>query len=171
MRIRSILCVVACGLLLLVGCGQPEFKEFASVEGKFTVSLPGTPEEKTEPVAGTTMTIYFLVVGARAYAVSFMELPIPDDEPEEMVQTRLDDGRDGMLRNVNATLVTSSNITLAGKHPGRDVVGQLSDNRGMVRSKIYLSGKRHYQVLVMGPKSFVESAEATRFLDSLALTP
>jgi hypothetical protein len=156
MRIRSILCVVACGLLLLVGCGQPEFKEFASAEGKFTVSLPGTPEEKTEPVAGTTMTIYFLVVGARAYAVSFMELPIPDGEPEEMVQTRL---------------VTSSNITLAGKHPGRDVVGQLSDNRGMVRSKIYLSGKRHYQVLVMGPKSFVESAEATKFLDSLALTP
>jgi hypothetical protein len=62
-------------LVPLVGCGSPEFKEFNSPEGKFTVLMPGTPEKKSQAAQGITLNLYGMNVRNGAYAAGYADLP------------------------------------------------------------------------------------------------
>ena len=162
---------MACGLLLVSGCGKAEFKEFASADGRFKVQMPGTPQEKTETVAGATMKIYTLREKDGAYVVGFLDLPIPSGESEAQLQARLDGSRDGAVRGVGGTLTSESNITLSGKYPGREVQADIPSKKGVLRARIYFVDQRLYQMIVTGTKPWATSADATKFLDSLVLMP
>lgn len=162
---------MACGLLLVSGCGKAEFKEFASADGRFKVQMPGTPKEETQTAAGATMKIYSLQEKDGAYAAAFADLPIPSGESEAQLQARLDGSRDGMVRNVGGTLTSESRITLSGKYPGREVQADIPSKKGVLRARIYLVDRRLYQVMVTGTKPWATSADATKFLDSLVLMP
>jgi hypothetical protein len=109
--------------------------------------------------------------GGREYALSYIDLPIPAGEPKATIQKRLDGARDGMVRNLRGTLVSSSRITLQKKYPGRQVQATLPTAQQFLHGRVYLVGTRLYLILVSGPKEWATSAEATRFLDSLVVTP
>lgn len=55
-----------------------------------------------------------------------------------------------------------------GKLPGRELEGTATDGR-MVRTRIYLGYNNAYQIIVAGDQSFVNSNDAFKFLDSLAV--
>jgi hypothetical protein len=168
---RDALWMVTCGVLLVSGCGKAEFKEFASADGRFKVQMPGTPKEQTQTAAGVTMKIYTLEEKDGAYAVSFADMPIPAGESEAQLQARLDGSRDGMLRNTGGILTSESKINLSGKYPGREVQADIASKKGILRARFYLVDRRLYQVVVTGTKPWATSANATKFLDSLVLTP
>jgi hypothetical protein len=162
---------VTVGLLLLCGGDKAEFEEFASKEGRFKVQMPGTPEEKTQTVAGVTLNLFLLEETDGGYAVAYADLPIAADEKVEAIQKRLDGARDGMLRNINATLVRESKITLKGKYQGREIEANLPDKKGLLRARLYVVNKRLYQVMVVGTTDYVRAESATKFLGSLVVTP
>lgn len=164
------ICALVAGSVLTGGCKkQAQFQEFASADGRFKVQMPGTPTEKTETAAGTSMKTFVIEDKNGGYMVAFADLPIPAAESEQQLEMRLDGARDGALRNVNASLTKENRIKLNGKYPGRDIEATIPDKKGALREKMYVVNQRLYQVLVIGNPSFVNSAAATKFLDSFAL--
>src|SRR5262249_10893430 len=146
-------------------------KVLSSAEGKFTVYMPAQPKPKNLNVLGVTMKSFFYQQQDGAYGFAFADPPIPAGESSEQTQKRLDGARDGMVRNIQGELVGESRIWLQAKHPGREVRADLPGKVGIARARVYLVGQRMYQVIAVGRPAWVNSVEATKFLDSLALAP
>jgi hypothetical protein len=165
----SRLAIVLFGLFLVSGCGSPPFKEFSSKEGKFKVQMPGTPKETKQNAGGMDMHMYTTEQRNGAFAVAYSDSPVPLGQSPAQAKLALDGARDGALKNINAKLTGEKDITLAGKHPGREITADLPDNKGQLKARFYIVDRRIYQQLVMGNKSWVESPDAAKFLDSFAL--
>jgi hypothetical protein len=178
-------------LLVLTGCQQEPLQQFSSSEGQFSVSMPGSAQSYRETGRGITVDGYMVQRRSGAMSVSFVDLDIPLREPEEAIQDRLDRAVTGTARSFNATKVESSERALQpGKHPGRELAGQsgeralqpgkypgreltaeLPGDKGRVKARFYLVGRRLYEVMVVGSASYVNSEVAGQFLDSFALMP
>jgi hypothetical protein len=158
-------------LLVSAGCGTGlgELKEFSSAEGGFKVKMPGSPKKQSQPAAGTTLHTYSVEGRSGAMIASYGDMPIPAKEPEAKIQDRLDGARQGMLKNVNATLVKETKIQLPGGHPGREITADLPAGKGIMRARIFLVDTRLYQILVVGVPTFANSTDATTFLESFEL--
>jgi hypothetical protein len=145
-----------------------ELKELVSTEGKFKVQMPGTPKKSTD--AKRDMTTFMVDEGGKVYGVSFSDLKIPANEPDEMVQKRLDGSRDGYVRNTKSKLKLETKIMLEGKYPGRALDAENTNLKVILRARFWLVKQRLYMVQVIGPESWINSPAPTQFLDSFALT-
>jgi len=161
--------VVLAGVFFLSGCGSKELKEFKSPAGGFKVLMPGNPKEQTQNTAAGQFKMYSVEERNGAYMAGFADTPIPPNEPEAKTQIRLDGARDGAVGNIKGTLVREAKIQLSG-NPGREIEANLPQNKGIVRARFYIVGSRMYQIMVVGTKSFAGSSDATKFLDSFALS-
>ncbi len=165
-----VVCAVAGTLLMVSGCDKGEFREISSTEGRFKVQMPGSPTEKTDYAVGVAMKTWMLEFADGGYAVAYADMPIPAGESDYLTQKRLEGARDGMVRNINGKLTRSSQTALQGKYPGRDVEAELPGDKGILRASIYLVGQRIYMMMVLGKRAWVNSADASKFLDSLVVT-
>jgi hypothetical protein len=163
--------VFLCVVMLASGCKKAEWAEFTSKEGRFKVQMPGTPRQKSEFAAGVDLRMFVVEQTGGAYVVAYADLPILERETAQQTQIRLDGARDGCIRNVNGSLTNETRITLEGKFPGRDIKANLPEKKGLMRNKIFVVNQRFYQVLVIGPPEWTNSAEAKKFMESFALTP
>jgi hypothetical protein len=168
--LRSSYIVLTSLPLLLCGCQKSEFKEFSPPNQGFKVQMPGKPKERTENLGGTKLTMYVIEQRNGAYMVGGVDLPIGEGESEEMIQERLNGSRDGALKNVGGTLISEKKITLSGKYPGREFSAKIPNKNGEIRTKIFVVGRRLYQMVVVGTPSWANSADATKFLNSFELT-
>jgi hypothetical protein len=163
------LIVAASALLVASGC-KPPMTEFTSTEYKFKAKFPGKPTEQEQTAVGIKFKMFMTEARNGAYAIGVADMPIPANEPTELVEKRLDGARDGAIKNSNGTLKSSNPIKLAGKYPGREFTASITQpTQGLLRGRIYLVGTRLYQVLVMGKDSYTNSAEASAFLESFQL--
>jgi hypothetical protein len=144
--------------------------EFRCPEGKFRVLVPAKPKTQTLNVGGVSARVYTAENPEGGYAVAYADLPIPAGEPLETTRKRLLGARTEMIRNIDATLKGESAVTLDGKYPGLEVRAELPYLKGIVRGRVYLVGQRMYQIVAIGTPAWVNSAGATRFLNSLTLT-
>lgn len=80
------------------------------------------------------------------------------------------DGAVSNIENKGHIKVTFKCVCLLpkGKLPGRELEGTTPDGR-LVRTRIYIGYNNAYQIIVAGEPSFVNSNEAFKFLDSLAV--
>jgi hypothetical protein len=155
---------------LVCGSGPPA-EEFSSKEGKFKVAFPGKPKEQKQAAAGTTMQMYVVENPNGAYIVGYGDMPIPEKEPAEKIKDRLDGAVLGMAGATGGKVLEQKDIRIARTLPGRQFqIAITKPMEGLIRGKIYLSGKRLYQVFVVGTKDFAKSAGATKFLDSFMIT-
>jgi hypothetical protein len=152
-------------ILLISGCGTGGMEDF-SPDGKFKVSMPGNPMDNTRPVDGTIIKSWIIDEGSSGFGVSVIDLG--EEIPQDQIDQRLDliaqdqaGGLDGQMNGKSAT-------TLAGKYKGVSTEGT-SRKIGIYKSRIYLVKTNVYQLLVMGKESRVNSADATKFLDSLQI--
>jgi hypothetical protein len=168
---RSSAVIVTVALLALSGCGGPSFKEFSSADGKFKVQMPGTPKETSQTQGDVKLKMFIVEEKNGAYAVMYADLPFPEDLPPAVQAMSLNGSVESMTKGANGKKIASSEIKLADKYPGRSVEADLPDKGGKLNGRIYLVGKRLYQVLVMGKGDFSKSEAATKFLDSFELLP
>ena len=145
-------------------------KPFASKDGKFTAKFPGTPKEHTQQAAGVKLYLFALENKDGAYMAAYADMPIPQNETDKEIETRLDGSRDGMVANMKGKLTDEKKIKLDGKHLGREVFADLPAKDGKVRARVYFVGTRLYQVMVVGKNDLLEAKATTEFLDSLTLT-
>lgn len=165
----GLLGVLTLGVLFVGGCAKPEFKEFNSATGRYKVQMLGTPKEETKEAAGMTMNIASVQQRDGAFLVSWTDMPISGTESPAELETRLDGSRDGSLGNIQAKLTKETKIKLNGKYPGRDIEADLPGGKGSLHFKVFIVGKRLYQVMSVGSSSWAKSADTTKFLDSFVL--
>jgi hypothetical protein len=166
-RFCLVLLSALCPVVLLAEDKKPG--PFTSKEGKFTITLPDKPTEKTiKSDLGNQKidTHLFMVPGKdRAFIVSYT------DYPKDKIGDDKDKFVSGVVeRNVaplKGKVASNEKITLgAKKHPGREVRVELADKKQVYRARVYLVGERVYQVVVIGPEEFVKGKEVDDYLSS-----
>jgi hypothetical protein len=172
-RIGYVATVVMVALSLIAG-GRAEPRVFTSEQGKFSISMPGTPKEQTQnvdTVAGKIDWIMYVVEQDNAaYAASYADFPahiVAASDPQHL----LDGGIGGMVGNVNGKLLSRQNIDLDG-YPGQEIVAEakLKDpNDATLKSRTYLVNNRLYLIMVVALRGKVSSTEIDRFLQSFKL--
>src|SRR6478672_3088070 len=179
---RSALCLLALLALLPVGCKQfleklqnqnqnqnQPMEEFTSAEWKFKAKFPGKPKQDEKTAMGVKITMFSVELNDGMYGVAVSDMPMPAGTTAGDKERMLDAARDGAIRNINGKQTSSKPILLAGKYqwPGREFTATFTQpTQGQARARIYLVGKRLYQVLVMGTDSVATASQATEFLDS-----
>ncbi len=163
LRATLLLIPVAIGF---AGCAEPQAPEFLSKEHTFRVRF-GRPPKVTEQSGATKSTVYSVETAGGALTVTVTNLPIPDDDPADRVPVYLKSAQGDMIRAASATATAEEPITLAGKYPGREFSARFAGPQpGALRARIYLVGKRLYQVMAIGTDAFVGAPAAGAFLES-----
>jgi hypothetical protein len=146
--------------------------EFVSKDWKFAAKFPSEPKKVEQEAAGVAFTMYSTADRNGAFMVGVADLPAGDNEPAEQTKARLDGAEAGASGNVGGKLKDSKDVTLGKqKYPGREFTATITKPaEGEVRARVYLVGKRMYQVMVVGTKEYANSPAATAFLDSFRLT-
>lgn len=157
-------------LLLALLCAIParaadDWQELRSVEGGFSVMMPGKPKLTVDPpdAAGITAHSYLVDLGQVAYMVAYSDYPAGrlSKVPAERV---LEDARDNLIKDRNVSLRIDRPISLAD-HPGREVIFEAADGfTQMIR--LYVVKDRLYQTISGGPKGHEQTKGALRFHDS-----
>lgn len=147
-----------------------QWDKFAPPEKHFSVILPGTPQEEsnttTDPKAGPYTThLYMARDGGSIYIVGWVDY---DPKFNFHVQSELEANRDNLAKGVKAKVLNTTPIKL-GTHPGIEFTAE--NERAFFRSRVYIVGKRPYQLIAVSPKGSDESPNVGKFLSSFALTP
>jgi len=83
----------------------------------------------------------------------------------------LNSARDGGLSNIKGKVLRESEITI-GEYPGKDLTFEIPSLPGIQgRLRIYLVGRRLYQVMMLGPPARVTGKDSETFFDSFRLLP
>ncbi|HAZ47571.1 MAG TPA: hypothetical protein DDW76_03580 [Cyanobacteria bacterium UBA11369] len=145
---------------------QTVWKEFSSSEGKFAVSMPGTPKQETETDEDGLTSHSFTVELENpdsAYLVTYYDVPEVAKATPEQIKELLDGAPDAFAKGGNANLTRSQNIILDG-NPGREF--EFTSTEGFSgKGRVYLVQERLFLVVAIAP----QSQSIQRFLDSFRL--
>lgn len=171
---------VAVALLLLstplaLAEEQPAAKrliEFKSEAGKFSVQLPGKPEEEVTEVGTAKQKQYQFSVGTEqgAYIVSYQDNPNLQGSTSKELAAALQSGRDRLIDVFRGKLLESKSTTLDKTHPGLNFRISIPQAKGEARCRFYMVGTRLYQIMAIGVPEFANSKQATEIMDSFKLT-
>jgi hypothetical protein len=132
------------------------WKEFNSKEGRFSVSVPGTPkpEDRTmeTPIGSLTTYAFVLQTDMALYYVSYVDLPMPPGPltPEDRKEA-LDSTRERILGS-GARIITESDVSVAG-NPGTEILAE--KDAMILRARFALIGSRLYQIILGAPRTSV----------------
>jgi hypothetical protein len=150
---------------------KPEWKEFATKEGRFKVQMPGTPEHKkldAESDFGKgVLHMNTVQAGKTMYGANYIDYPATIKKVP--VKQLFDSSRDGAAANLDGKVVKEKDIKL-GDHPGREIHIEVGGGKQLFRVRVYLVEQRMYQVVILGTTMAATSKEADKFLDSFQLT-
>jgi hypothetical protein len=173
MKSKWLAFILSLAFILLAGCQKFSWKDFSSAEGKFSVLMPGTPQNHSQslnsPFGPVTTYAFVYSNNDSAFAVSYTDYP---QDPTRGINTQkvLDGARNSLLAKPGGTLIGESSISL-GSYPGREVqmVTAEGDGKHALRTRVYLVNSRLYQVMVVLPNEEASSENAVKFLDSFKL--
>lgn len=139
-----------------------------SVEHRFSVFMPGQPTEQTQTTSSKhgpyTTHLFILRTNALIYLLGWV-----DYDPSFNFDTKkeLEANRDNFIKGVKAKLVDST-LTVSGSYPGLEFTARKSGQ--IFKSRVFVVGRRPYQLIVGFPEKDASSAEllkdADRFFSS-----
>ncbi|HTP08881.1 MAG TPA: hypothetical protein VMP08_11565, partial [Anaerolineae bacterium] len=115
--------------------------------------------------------MYIVEQGNTAYGAGYSDFP--GDPAKADPQAVLAGARDGAAKNINGTVVDEKPIELAG-HPGSEITIEMPDSPSVpggarYHARIYLVGKRLYQVIYVALKKDENAADYQKLFDSFQL--
>ena len=153
-------------------CG---WRPFTSERWGFTVIVPAEPEESEKPIldwnplvvhtfmtwhrAGNDVTPTNYCVGVREYAAESLQLMKREDIVAE--------GQKQVLQILDGKLVRKQPVELHG-NKGMEYVIEV-ETKGTMRSRFFWSGRRLYQIQVVGKPPFLNTRAAEYFMESFQL--
>ena len=140
---------------------------FTSKEGAFSLTLPGTPKEKSEDITsnnGPTTLHTFMVErdeGQRFFLVGYSDYKTKLDADASLASVI-----SGQVESLKGKITSDKTVTLAG-HPGRSVT---IESEGIAfYSTVYVAGNRLYQLMCGMPKADAMPPDAKEFFDSFRI--
>ena len=129
----------------------------------FSVSLPAEATERIDKKASYTLHAFTLVVGRATYVASYTDYVPGKLDPK----TALAANRDKFNKSLQATLVSSREITLDG-HTGMEFTSETP--AADVKSQLFLIGNRMYQIATFVFRDVDETRNVNRFFESFKFT-
>ncbi|NJK28884.1 MAG: hypothetical protein HC940_01415 [Acaryochloris sp. SU_5_25] len=153
------------------------WKEYSSAEGKYSVSMPGSPKEQTQPLplpngSSLDMKLAQLDLGKEAFVVAFVDFP-GNQKPTAPVQTLLAASIKGaVIQSINGTISNEKETQVNGV-PCRQfqATGKYKSIDASMSGTYCFTGNRLYQVFAIGEntgKTFTEKAD--KYLASFKIT-
>lgn len=168
-------CISCVVLLLCAGVSATQETKAKWVEispnlGNCKVMFPGTPKEQQDKTGGTQLVLE--AQGGKA-AFFIQVNPFPQEVAianAEIAKKIMDGGRDGLLRGLKGSKVLSERgFSFDNKYPARDLDAD-SPSLGIYRTRFIITPTHFYQIVVGGPRDFVDSADAKKFMESFKIT-
>ena len=131
--------------------------------------MPGTPTEKTEVVESehgpyTTHLFTLRDDPLRVFLIGWVDY---DPTFNFNRQAEIEANRDNFVKGVNGTLLSSYKFTLDG-YPAMEFTTDTEER--IFRSRVYIVGRRPYQIVVGSVKGIDDSANVERFFNSFKIT-
>ena len=143
--------------------------KFSSAAGRFSVLMPEAPTDKAETTPsehGPYTTHLFIVRDTiSVYLIGWVDY---DPSFNFNRQAELEANRDNFVKGINATLLTSSRTTIDG-YQAIEFVAETTDR--VFKSRVYLVGRRPYQIVIGTTKGKDDSAQTSRFFNSFKINP
>lgn len=137
---------------------------FTSEAGRFTVLMPETPTEKAETTQsqhGPYTTHLFIVRDTKnVYLIGWVDY---DPSFNFNRQLELEANRDNFIKGINATLINSRSLTLDG-YQAVEFSAETADR--LFKSRVYMVGRRPYQIVIGSPKGDDDPVNTNRFFNS-----
>jgi hypothetical protein len=173
---RTLAAIVATCLILPTGAEEPKKDARpkdggwtrVSEAGTFEIEFPGKPTER----ASRAGTQYSLQMSSPAAALLATAATLPtkvDLTDAKAVKVVFDNAVRSTAESLGAKIVSDKVTTVGDKYPARDVDLE-TPLFGVYRARWVLTEKGFIQVVVTGPKEFVDGADARRFRESLKIT-
>jgi hypothetical protein len=162
------------------------WKEFSSAEGRFSISLPGTPKAEVRtldaPIGKLSIHFFTLETDLGQYYIDYKDFPVAPTTPEE-IKEALDSSRDKALAG-GARLLVENDVSMAGV-VARELLVQKGDFT--LRARFFFVKSRSYQLILgtlpnvvfKNAKPSANAADRTdlfemvsrKFFDSFKVTP
>jgi len=145
--------------------------KFNSELGRFSVLMPETPTDKTETTPsehGPYTTHLFIVrdkVKDNVYLIGWVDY---DPSFNFNKQSELDANRDNFVKGIQATLLSTRPLTIDG-YQALEFVAETSDR--IFKSRVYMVGRRPYQIVIGYPKGQEDLLTINRFFNSFKIRP
>ncbi|HYK20225.1 MAG TPA: hypothetical protein VEV42_05795 [Pyrinomonadaceae bacterium] len=143
--------------------------KFTSEAGHFSVLMPETPTDKAETVDsshGPYTTHLFIVKDEQSvYLIGYVDYA-PDFNFNR--QAELEANRDNFVKGISATLVSTHATTIDG-YNALEFTAETADR--VFKSRVYMVGRRPYQIVIGSPKGFDDSVSVDRFFKSFKVRP
>jgi hypothetical protein len=140
---------------------------FTSDAGHFSVLMPEIPEvkiEKTESEHGPyTTTLCILRHTPNVYLIGWVDY---DPNFNFNLRAELEANRDNFIKGIEAKLLTSQDTTIDG-YSVIEFAAETSDR--IFRSRVYMVGRRPYQIVIGSPKGEDDSFKRNRFFNSFTI--
>jgi hypothetical protein len=137
---------------------------FNSEEGRFSVLMPQTPTDKTETEQsqhGPYTTHLFVVKDTTSvYLIGWVDY---DPSFNFNRQAELEANRDNFVKGINATLLTTRPTVIDG-YSAIEFTAETTDR--VFKSRVYMVGRRPYQIVIGSPKDMDDSALVKKFFNS-----
>jgi|SRR3712207_1047658 len=135
----------------------------------FTVLLPSEPKADKKDAQGPhgpyTTYLYMTASPEREiYMVGWVDY---DPKFNFGVQAELEANRDNFVKNVKARLISTTPIKL-GTHPGIEFKAAI-DGKADIFSRVYVVGRRPFQLIMVSPAGLDSAASRERFFSSFKL--
>ena len=163
------LCLIPLVLLALLVDEKADAKgvKVITKDGMISVVFPSAPRHQTR--GKSIVHRLELKDGKSAYALTQSDLSTAVDlNDKALLKVIFEDGRAAALSGLKGKLLGKQDIEL-GKFPGHAFDAETAT--GICRARMYVTEKVLVQVIIHGPKEFVESAEARKLLDSIKVEP
>jgi hypothetical protein len=138
--------------------------KFTSPEGHFTVLMPDTPQDKSETVDsahGPYTTHLFIVKDTTSvYLIGWVDY---DPSFNFNRQAELEANRDNFVKGITARLVSTRPTVIDG-YSAIEFTAETDDR--VFKSRVFLVGRRPYQIVIGSPKTLDDTANTERFFNS-----
>jgi hypothetical protein len=138
--------------------------KFTSPEGHFSVLMPEIPQDKSETVDsahGPYTTHLFIVKDTTSvYLIGWVDY---DPSFNFNRQAELEANRDNFVKGISATLVSTRPTVIDG-YSAIEFTAETADR--IFKSRVFMVGRRPYQIVIGSPKTLDDTAITDRFFKS-----
>ena len=142
---------------------------FTSPDGHFSVLMPEIPQDKSETVDsahGPYTTHLFIVRDTTSvYLIGWVDY---DPSFNFNRQAELEANRDNFVNGIKAKLVTTRPTVVNG-YSGLEFTAETEDR--VFKSRVFLVGRRPYQIVIGSPKDMDDTAIVSKFFNSFKVSP
>lgn len=137
---------------------------FTSEEGNFSVLMPEIPEDKVETTQSThgpyTTHLFIVKDTNNVYLIGWVDY---DPSFNFNRQAELEANRDNFVKGINAKLISTRPTVIDG-YSALEFTAETTDR--VFKSRVYMVGRRPYQIVIGSPKGQEDTASVNRFFNS-----